>query len=213
MSRPTTVPGPIVHGPDVNTITRAPCAECDSATSPCATAMATPVARNGRVPGSRGNGSGSSSSRIVCNANSHSDTGKINRRDAALDSATALPLILSYVACSCGLSSSCRRRLSCSCVMSSVPRSTYERGIALSHSSCATTVAPKVTRPTRHSSGSSATSCPTLSLASCSSSADIVVSSTSKKHGGRGFLLSIWYSTVVYPGKSSAGRLFSLISV
>ena len=29
---------------------------------------------------------------------------------------------------------------------------------------------------------------------------------------GRGFLFSIWYSTVVYPGKSSAGRLFSLIS-
>ena len=29
------VPGPKVHGPEVNTITRPPWAECDSATSPC----------------------------------------------------------------------------------------------------------------------------------------------------------------------------------
>ena len=81
-----------------------------------------------------------------------------------------------------------------------------------SQSSCTVTVAPKVIKPTRHSSGRSATSCPSESFASWSSSADIAVSSTRRKHGGRGFLFSIWYSTVVYPGNSSAGRLFSLIS-
>ena len=61
--RPTIIPGPSVHGPDVNTMTRAPCAVWHSDNIDVATEMAAPVALRGRMSfESDANASGCSSS-------------------------------------------------------------------------------------------------------------------------------------------------------
>jgi len=86
------------------------------------------------------------------------------------------------------------------------PRNTQERPqSAAAPSSCSATVAPKVSRPTRASSGSSAAACAAADTASARSAAGTAVSITNKKAGGvaNGGGGSV-YSTQQYCGNSSA---------
>ena len=164
------------------------------------------------MPASRGNGSGVSSSRIVCRVNSHSDTGKINRRSARWTQPRRILANLSYVACSCGRELETEKTLEL--LLRHIVRAAED--VRFGHRPVAQLV---------HGDGGAEgdETHQTLFREERDELAEGILGVLKLLRGGggveheqetrrRGFLLSIWYSTVVYPGKSSAGRLFSLIS-